>query len=263
MLPTLMIFLVAATLLVVAVFCLMFFSVAFAGPAGATAGGTPENWQPPRDSDDTLVHWAARMAASVTRQRLSLGRSSATAMELAKELYAGTSEAIEQLREEEAQCSARCHEMIGVMAPEALAVADDLRSRLNPAETERIRSRANENAALAKSLSREEYAAAHVTCPLLTSDGTCAAYAFRPLFCRTDCADCQGQEGEPPRRTVSASALARGIERGLTKSLAKAGVDANRYELSSALVVALSAPDVSKRWANGESVFADCEPFCV
>jgi Fe-S-cluster containining protein len=263
MLPTLTIFLFAAILAIFAVVCLMFLSVAFAGPNLATVRNTKQVWQPPSNGDDMLVRWSTRVAASVTRQRLSQARSKATAMELAKELYAGTSEALEQLREEEAHCSARCHEMIGVMAPEVLSVAANLRSQLSTVELDSVRRQAKADALRTKAMSREEYAAANETCPLLTNDGTCAAYSFRPLFCRTDCVTCGGDDAATQEQPVSSAALARGIGRGLEKSLASAGVDANRYELSSALAVALDTSDASARWAKGESVFAECRRFDV
>lgn len=263
MLPTLPLFLFAAIVVIVGVFCFMFVSVAFGGPAAATARATTERWQPPLDSDDTLVRWAAHMAEKVTATRLAMARSSTTATELAQDLYAGTTEALEQLREEEAQCSARCHEMIGLTAPEALALADSLKSRRGAAEIGRIRRVAATNAKQTAGMSRAEYSAARVTCPLLTNDGTCAAYAFRPLACRTDCSVCGGDDSAEPQSRVSSSSLAFGIERGLSKSLAAAGVDANRYELNGVLLSALNAPDVSDRWASGEAVFAECKPFGV
>ena len=166
---------------------------------------------------------------------------------------------MQQLREEEGQCRARCHEMIGVTAPEALAIADNVRTQLNATEVGRICGVATSNAVRTEAMNGEQYAAAELTCPLLTNDGTCAAYPYRPLFCRTDCAVCGGDDSAEPQRRVSSSSLALGIERGLSKSLSAAGVDANRYELNSALLVALDAPDVSERWASGEPVFAGCK----
>jgi Fe-S-cluster containining protein len=259
MLPTLTIFLSVAILAMIVVISLTFFSVAFAGPN--TASGA--KWEPPRDTDDAMVHWAARMAASLTRHRLAMARTNTTAVELTKELYAGTSEALEKLHNEEGQCSARCHEMIGVLAPEALAVAADLRSQLGRTETDRIRRKAKANVVKTEAMTPEQYVAATVTCPLLSDEGTCAAYDYRPLFCRTDCAKCKGDQAATTKHTVSSAALARGIGRGLSKSLATAGVDANRYELNSALLVALDTPDASERWANGGAVFADCKQFAV
>jgi Fe-S-cluster containining protein len=275
MLPTLTIFLFVAILAIFTLICLTCLSVAFAGPDPAMARVAKQSWQPPSShentgsNENTLVDWAARMAASVTRQRMSKTRCKATATELATELYAGTSEVIEQLREEEAHCSARCHEMIGVMAPEVLAVAADIRSHMSEEETESVRHKANADATKTNAMSRDEYAAANVTCPLLGDDGSCSAYSFRPLFCRTDCATCGSDEHcesddlAGQRRPASSTALARGIGRGISTSLTSAGVDANRYELSSALVVALDAPDVSERWAKGEPVFAGCRRFDV
>ena len=263
MLATIVIFLLVACLIIAAVVCFMFLSVAFAGPQWATAAVAKQTWQPPLDNNDTLAQWAARMAASVTTRQMSLTRSRTTATRIAHELYAGAADAMEQLREQEGQCSARCHEMIGVTAPEALAIADNLRTELGGGDVARIRHTATENTAKTDGMNRVQYTEAQVTCPLLTNDGTCAAYPFRPLFCRTDCAVCGDEDPAERQRRVSSSSLALGIGRGLSKSLAAAGVDGNRYELNSALFAALDTPDVSERWAKGERVFAECKRFVV
>ncbi len=54
--------------------------------------------------------------------------------------------------------------------------------------------------------------------------------------------------------------VAQGIEMGLTRALKSAGLDANIYEINSALATALGSPDAAERWANGERVFHTPSP---
>ncbi|MDP6447192.1 MAG: YkgJ family cysteine cluster protein [Pirellulaceae bacterium] len=257
MLPTIAIFLSAASLAVVGVFCAMFLSVAFAGPQAQAVAGR-RSWRPPLTGDDPITRWATRMTASVANRHMSTNRSSSTATMLADELFQGAVDAIEQLKGEEGQCSARCHEMIGVTAPEVLAVADSIQ-QLSATELNRISQLADANAARTETMSRGEYEGAGVTCPLLGGDDTCAVYSRRPLSCRADCAECASEGGADTQRGVSS--LAQGIYSGLANALEEGGVDAGRYELNSALASALHATDLSKRWANGEHVFASCKQF--
>jgi hypothetical protein len=49
--------------------------------------------------------------------------------------------------------------------------------------------------------------------------------------------------------------VAEGIETGVTRALKSAGLDADVYELNSALATALEKPDAAERWAKGEKVF--------
>ena len=203
------------------------------------------------------------MAARVTANRLSMARSSTTATELAQELYMGTSQALEQLREEEAQCPARCHEMIGATAPEVLAVAESARAQLSKVEVDRIRHTAKTNSMQTRTMSHQEYSSANVTCPLLAVDGRCAVYDLRPLFCRMDCLLRGSDDSSEQQRRVSSLSLATGIGQGLSNSLVAGDVDSNRYELNSALCVALDEPNMSARWASGEPIFAKCKPFCA
>ena len=49
--------------------------------------------------------------------------------------------------------------------------------------------------------------------------------------------------------------VAQGIEIGLTQALKSAALDANVYELNSALATALETSNAAERWANGENVF--------
>jgi hypothetical protein len=55
--------------------------------------------------------------------------------------------------------------------------------------------------------------------------------------------------------------VAQGAETGLTEALQAAGRDGNVYELNGALLVALDSPRAAERWASGEEVFRECNPF--
>lgn len=263
MLPTILILLSVTVIVFAAISCFMFLTVAFAGPNPKGSSATLQSWEMPPDNRNALANWASRLTASVTSNQLGMSRSSKTAMNIVRELYAGTADAMETLQAEAGPCPARCHEMIGVTAPEALAIVDNMKSQLDEAEVKRIRESAAANTSRTESMSPTQYASSNVTCPLYTEGGNCAAYPFRPLFCRTDCADCSSEATPSDTADAPLSLLAAGIDRGLSKSLKAAGVDGSHYELNSVLLAALASGDISGRWANGEPVFSECKQFLV
>jgi hypothetical protein len=156
--------------------------------------------------------------------------------------------------------------MVGVTAPEALAIVADLRKHRSLAELQRIYELALANA---KRIATREHGgsdASPLPCPLHGEDHVCCAYGSRPLRCRPlhalAIAKDIGRSSVPPGREAETPAdhgheqtVAQGIEIGLTRALKSAGLDASIYELNSALATALGTPNAAARWAKGENVF--------
>ena len=46
--------------------------------------------------------------------------------------------------------------------------------------------------------------------------------------------------------------------RRFTAYLKKKGIDVKRYELNSAVLCALTTPNVAEKWLDGQDVFRDC-----
>ena len=93
-------------------------------------------------------------------------------------------------------------------------------------------------------------------------------FGARPLYCRTLHAalvarqfglEMSGADGKISPWASHMQTIEQGVKESLVQELAAAGLDGNVYELNSALVVALDAPNAAERWANGEEVFASCK----
>jgi len=247
-----------------------FLEVAFADRHGTRASPL-RKWQPPLVTGDQLLTWAASVARATASKQLLAPRTKHTAKQLANAIYKGSAYAISQSPDSVAQPKPNCpscrNRMIGVTAPEALAIADEIRRTRPKLEARRIRNRAAENAEAVASLDHEQYEQAHIVCPLLGKDDSCVAFDARPLHCRGWCLF-SGEDGDHCLLAVSdvgsldshAYTVGRGAEDGLSESLESAGLDGNVYELNSALSTALDKADAAWQWAAGKPVFAGCTP---
>lgn len=242
--------------------------VAFSGPP-ELSDNSP--WQPPLARENDLFAWASDLASAVATKRLKGPRSEDTARQLATEIYQGSSLAIARSpsapRPLKPRCTSCRHRMIGVTAPEALTVADALRTSQGKREVQRIHDLAAANAAAAAGLDHVQYQQAQLVCPLLTSDSTCVVYDARPIRCRGwssppgETAPAMAAKGNCNVCDPHADAVGRGAEEGLSQALGSAGLDGDIYELNSALVAALDTPHAAQRWARGEPVFAGCKEY--
>ncbi len=260
-----------ALLVLVAVLAFAFLDVALAGSERVPASGT-RKWQPPMVRGEQLLTWAASVARATAVRRLRAPRSGKTARRLAAEIYAGATRAIEEsphaVRQSKPSCPSCRHQMIGVTAPEVLAIADELRRTRSNRETQHIRNRVAENAKAAAGLHQEQYERAHIVCPLLDRETSCAAFDSRPLHCRGWCLF-SSEEGDrclleaDDAGSVDSHAynVGRGMEEGLSQGLESAGLDGKVYELNSALLTALETPDAAAQWAEGKPVFSGCQLY--
>lgn len=95
-------------------------------------------------------------------------------------------------------CAFCCHALVTL----SLAEAEYLRSHLSPKVLERVQSVGQERL---QRIAREKYTPDFATryfleahpCPLLTQDGTCSAYAHRPLACRGVLTDLEARYCKP------------------------------------------------------------------
>jgi Fe-S-cluster containining protein len=179
--------------------------------------------------------------------------------------------ALGQRHEARVACRAGCWwccTLPGAIAPpEALALAAWLREHLSAADLAALTAAIQAQAAEVAPLTVDAHANARIPCALLR-DGQCTAYAARPLACRgwasMDAAACEAGYWQPWEAAVPVWSEARAFRGdlafGLFHGSLLAQVDANTYELHSALARALTSPDAAARWARGEAVFAGCKP---
>lgn len=159
-------------------------------------------------------------------------------------------------------CTYCCHNWVGATAPEVLAIARAIRQddRKRPGYAAAVVQRCSATAGL----SPQQRFGSKAPCPLLEG-GVCGRYRERPAVCRQvtsfDVAGCIDEfEGRGRGEEIKVSAVhlahARNARVPLVAALRLTGLDANAYELSEALRVALAREDAEQRWLEGEDVFA-------
>ena len=226
-------------------------------------------WLPPFMGGEALRSWAAARTKQVAQERLVGKRTGRTAVQVAKNIEEGAMRAmLPFVSPLELARVITCPEAglgkICVTAPKVFAISDYLRTHMPPGELERIHDAAVENAKTIASRVSDVGDQLPLPCPLQGEGHMCCVYAVRPLRCRlrheisiasalrTATAESRAEAPDDARheRTV-----ASGVELGLTRALESAGLDAEVYELNSALATALGTPDAAERWAKGERVF--------
>lgn len=233
-------------------------------------------WQPPYIEGRELVAWA-RATAKEAVERVLVGRSSAgrtsarTLSRLADDLHEGATRAmLPQVGADKLRRAMPCPEggqgEIGVTAAEALAIADRVRTTLPKREREKILRRATAIAAARPVTLALERGNESPPCALQGDDCVCRTYRDRPLRCRPYhagltlrglSATVDGMDGEATGM-AHARGVVEGVEEGFGDALEVAGLDNGVYELNAALSVALGKPDATRRWLDGEPIFAAC-----
>lgn len=218
------------------------------------------SWLPPFVGGDALRTWAATNAARVTEKQLAGKRDARTASRLAAEIEEGAMHAmlpmagLEDL-ERVVACPESGQGIVGVTAPEALSIAAFLRKNCSSDQRRRIHEMAADNAKKIASRPRSEAVAAPLPCPLQGGDHVCCVYSSRPLRCRILHAMNIAETLGAPCETGHERTVAEGVETGVSRALKSAGVDAEVYELNSALATALAEPNAAERWARGDKLF--------
>jgi hypothetical protein len=221
-------------------------------------------------------------AASTAHATLGDAPTLAKAVALARNAMAATSKiaegALAQAPERPPACRAGCahccHQAVGVVAPEVLAIHDHLRKTRTrdglAAVADRVR-RADDRT---RGLPAAERLSPELPCPFLEDDGQCGIYPARPLACRgansLDAATCERTLHDPEARAQllagalpipcylepirAAHAVTAGLQLGLGELHAFAMVP---LELTAAMRILVDDPDaVSRAWLAGEDPFA-------
>tara|TARA_B100001105_G_scaffold12875_3_gene9461 strand:+ start:4252 stop:4983 length:732 start_codon:yes stop_codon:yes gene_type:complete len=160
-------------------------------------------------------------------------------------------------------CSYCCHYHVYVTVPEALAIAEHLRTLPVPKRDvflQRLRS----NAARASELGKEAHIQTNVACAFLSTEGACDIYALRPSACRrhhsydvTPCRttyedpSCADQNPMSPARHATTDAF----HAAAATVAAQKGFDIARYEMSGAVLEAATNTASAKRWKAGKTAF--------
>lgn len=233
-------------------------------------------WRPAYIQGEALRDWAAQRAEALARTELTANRPGDAAVRLVRALGTAAGHAMLPLArtaelERVIACPSAGQGLVGVTVPEVIALATHLRRQKSPRELQRIQALALENALQLESKPGQPSGPLPLRCPLQGADHVCCVYTARPLYCRpAHAASVASQMGNRsvrfglPRQAASEASVSHeqtvveGIEIGFARALKTAGLDANCYELNSALAKALEVPDAAERWARGENVFGTC-----
>jgi hypothetical protein len=230
--------------------------------------------------DERWRNEAVAGAANAVLTALEKERTPERVVELARRLMAATSQLVDGLLARapegaiacKAGCDHCCHQIVGVSAPEALAIFDHLQKTRSAAELERVRAHVERLYERSRGLPSAGRISPEHPCAFLDG-GRCTIYEVRPLACRSvhslDAADCERRlrdpeardefiaKGEGGRCFVEPLQAQRAMHAGLQLGLSELhGLDARGLDLLAAMHVLLggdaSIPDA---WLAGQQPF--------
>jgi Fe-S-cluster containining protein len=212
---------------------------------------------------DNQVEAALQRQTAQTIQALQSNRTNAGVLQLAEQVHSAMSTAIDALPSKAQHacapgCFFCCYLPVDVLAPEAFRIAAHLKQTRSPGE-------------LAELVYRLGAPGGHDpgTRPCVFLDrGRCSIYEVRPMVCRgynslskERCEAYYHDASVDLKGTKDrvAGSMAETMEDGIIAGLNALGLDAQWYELSSAVLRALETADGAERWARGEGVFEGCD----
>jgi uncharacterized protein len=215
------------------------------------------------DSLNSQVEATLQQQRAATMEALQANRGKAAVVQLAEQVHSGMSAAIDGLPTKAQHacapgCSFCCYLPVDVLAPEAFRIAAHLQQTRSPGEL----------TALVYGLGVHAQQAFGVRPCVFLADGYCSIYEVRPMVCRgynsLSKERCEAFYHDPTidlrgTKDPIAGRLAEAMEDGFISGLTTLGLDAQWYELASAVLRALEATAGPARWAQGEAVFEGCD----
>ena len=216
-----------------------------------------------QDRPDKLVEAAVEQQRAATINVLRASRQDAAVLELVRQVHDGMTAAIEALPSKAqhacaAGCDFCCYLPVDVLAPEAFRIAAHLEQTRSPEEL----------ATLVYRLGAQGQHDFGLRPCVFLANGRCSIYEVRPMVCRGyNSLSKERCEAYHHDATVDlkgtkdrvAGRLAEAMEDGVIAGLEALGLDAQWYELPSAVLRALETTDGPARWARGEVVFQGCD----
>jgi Fe-S-cluster containining protein len=216
-----------------------------------------------QDSVESQVETALQRQKAATINALQASRGEAAVLQLAKQVHEGMSVAIDALPSKTQHacapgCAFCCYLPVDVLAPEAFRIAAHLKQTRSPGELAGLVYRLGAHG-------QHDFGAR--PCVFL-AQGHCSIYEIRPMVCRGyNSLSKERCEAYYHDATIDlkgtkdrvAGRLAEAMEDGVIAGLNALGLDAQWYELPSAVLRALETTHGPARWARGEAVFQDCD----
>lgn len=163
-----------------------------------------------------------------------------------------------------AGCDFCCHLRVMATPIEVFALLDYLAGNLSEDDLASLTERVRETDRRLRTIEPGQILTTNIPCPVLV-DGSCSAYAGRPLNCRSyhslSREACETSFENPTDLSLGhpqLTALARiheGAQAGLLMAFDQAGRDRRHYELVTAMAEALEDPGCRERFERGEPAF--------
>ena len=164
-----------------------------------------------------------------------------------------------------AGCSSCCSQLIPVTPFEAFIIATHIKQNFKGEHFKNLVQKLKMNAQLLDSNSAHKFGTPRVPCALLDYNGACSIHLNRPIRCRgyfsSSKKNCDAQVNQPEIEIPvdgHSLALSRGVQSSLSKVLSAYRLDAEYYELQSAVYIALNQKHALKKWLKGEKIFSNC-----
>jgi uncharacterized protein len=215
------------------------------------------------DRPDSQAETANQQQKAATLRALQADRRKVGVFRLAKQVQRSMSAAIDALPSKTRHacapgCFFCCYLPVDVLAPEAFLIAAHLKRTRSPAEL----------AALVYRLATYSQHDFGTRPCIFLAQGRCSIYEVRPMVCRgynslsKERCEAFYQDASVDLKGTKdcvAGRLAEAMEEGVIAGLKALGLDAQWYELASAVLRALETPNGAARWARGEAVFEGCD----
>jgi Fe-S-cluster containining protein len=215
------------------------------------------------DSLESQAGATIRQQQAATIQALQESRANLGVLDLARQVQRDMSAAIDSLPTKSRHacapgCFFCCYLPVDVLAPEAFLIA---------AHLQRMRSASELTNLLWRLAAHSQHDFGQRACVFL-AQGQCSIYDVRPLVCRgynsLSKERCEAFYHDASidltgTKDRTATGLAEARQEGLIAGLKALGLEAQWYELTSAVLRALETDDGAARWARGEPVFEGCD----
>lgn len=161
-------------------------------------------------------------------------------------------------------CSFCCHGYEVHVSPlEVLSIAEHIAQSLDAEAARALVMHILETQEAKEQHSVDEVPRTNFACPLL-KDGACQVYAVRPFTCRGfnsyDAKDCETRKVEQDTSTVIEGyihprRISQSVHNGFQQALESLKVHGDVLDLTPALLIAFTNPNVRELWLAGEDVF--------
>jgi Fe-S-cluster containining protein len=216
-----------------------------------------------QERPDNFVETAVAQQRAATIGVLEASRQGTAMLELVRQVHDDMTAAIEVLPSKAQHacapgCDFCCYLPVDVLTPEAFRIAAYLEQTRSPEEL----------ATLVYRLGAQGQHDFGIRPCVFLANGRCSIYEVRPMVCRgynslskERCEAYHYDASVDLRGTKDrvAGRLAEAMEDGVIAGLEALGLDAQWYELPSAVLRAVETTDGPARWARGETVFQGCD----